>query len=652
MIPREKVDEVLAATRIEEVIGEFVNLKKAGSGYRGLSPFSQEKTPSFYVLPSKQIFKDFSSGKGGTAISFLMEHEHFTFPEAIKYLARKYGIEIEETVVDEAYQAAENEREELYLANAFAQKFFTESLHNTQEGRNIGLSYFRERGFTDGIIESFKLGYCPEHETPLYKAAETAGYKPDSLLKTGLIKEKNGSYFDFFRARVMFPIFSQSGRVIAFGGRILRTDKKIAKYFNSPESEIYFKSKVLYGLFQSKQEISRRDVCYLVEGYTDVLAMHQAGIKNTVSSSGTALTKEQIRLISRCTKNVTILYDGDPAGIRASLRGIDMLLEEGLNVRVVLFPENHDPDSFSKTVSEEELRNYIEAEQKDFVAFKSSLLLADAGDDPIRRSEAIKDIIYSIAHIPDAISRSMFIKQCSQKFELNEQSLILQCNKSRKDLYQKDHPGLREQNQLIAGADVQKQLPDVQENDQSTSEPQEKEVIRLLLNYSDKLINVAFLNEKNETVYEEMNLTRYMVDEISADGMGFSNPVYQEMFNCFAEALAAGKIISAGDFYMNDNEALRNAAIDLTTSPYTMSEHWHKKHGIFTVTEQESLDRVALRTMLVFKAKKINLLLKDFRQKLKNATEAGEIDKIMEHTLQLKQAEVNVNRMLGRDVIE
>jgi len=424
MILRKTIDEVFEAARVEEVIGDFVQLKKSGSNFKGLSPFSNERTPSFMVSPAKNIWKDFSSGKGGTSVSFLMEHEQFTYPEAIKYLAKKYNIEIEETTQTDEQKEQANERESLYLVSEYAKKQFQDNLLKTEEGKAIGLTYFKERGFTPETIQKFELGYAINKWDAFTNKAIKDGYQIDFLEKTGLSIVKEEKQFDRFKGRVLFPILSMSGRTLGFGGRILTNDKKVAKYLNSPESDIYHKSKILYGLFQAKQSIAKLNNCYLVEGYTDVIQFYQTGIKNVVSSSGTALTPDQIRLINRLTKNITVLFDGDAAGLRASLRGIDLILEQGMNVKICTFPEGEDPDSFSKKNSIEELTLFLDENAQDFISFKASLLASDAKNDPIKKSETIHNIITSISKIPDVISREIYIKECARIMDISEEVLF------------------------------------------------------------------------------------------------------------------------------------------------------------------------------------------------------------------------------------
>ncbi len=425
LISKETIEKVFDQARVEEVIGDFVQLKRSGSNMKGLSPFVNEKSPSFMVSPVKQIWKDFSSGKGGNSVTFLMEHEHFTYPEAIKYLANKYGIEVEETIVSNEDIEQANEKESMYLVSEFARDYFHKTMLNTDEGQAIGLSYFKERGFSKETIEKFQLGYSPDIWDAFTKEALGKAYKLEYLEKTGLtiIKQEDGKTFDRFKGRVMFPIQSMSGRVLGFGGRILTNDKKAAKYLNSPESEIYHKSKVLYGIFQAKQAIAKQDNCYLVEGYTDVIQFNQSGIENVVASSGTALTPDQIRLVNRLTNNITVLFDGDAAGLRASIRGIDLILEAGMNVKVCSFPDGEDPDSFAKNNSYEVLKQYLDENSKDFIQFKADLLVKEANNDPIKKAELIRDMVQSISKISDQIKREVYIKECSRIMDISEDVL-------------------------------------------------------------------------------------------------------------------------------------------------------------------------------------------------------------------------------------
>src|ERR1700761_4760912 len=485
MITKPTIDRIFEATDIVEVIGEFVQLKKRGANYVGLSPFANERTPSFTVSPAKGIFKDFSSGKGGSAVTFLMEHEKFTYPEALKWLAKKYGIEVEETVESFENKEEENHRESLMIVSAYAAKFFHESLLETDEGKSIGLSYFKERGFTNETIKKFELGYSPDQWEAFTIKALKEGYQQQFLEETGLsVKRDNGTLYDRYRGRVMFPIHSFTGRVIAFGGRTLKSDKNVPKYVNSPESEIYHKSNVLYGLYFAKKSIREEDNCYLVEGYADVISVHQAGIENTVASSGTSLTVETIRLIGRLTKNITILYDGDAAGIKASLRGLDMILEEGLNVKVVLFPDGHDPDSYVRSLGTNGFKKYIEDNKKDFILYKTDILLKEVGNDPIKKADVIREIVESIAKIPDSIKASVFIKECSYQLQIDERALLSELNKMRAAKAKKDS-----QQQFSRPAPADEVMPEVPElTTEKDESSQEKEIIRLLLLYGNKMI--------------------------------------------------------------------------------------------------------------------------------------------------------------------
>ena len=478
MISKTTIDQVFETARVEEVIGDFVQLKKAGSNFKGLSPFSDERTPSFMVSPVKQIWKDFSSGKGGNVVAFLMEHEHFTYPEAIKYLAKKYGIEIEETEQSSEQKELANERESLFLISEFAKEYFHNSLLKTEEGKAIGLTYFKERGFSEETIGIFKLGYSPNSWDAFTSHAIKKGYKLDFLQKTGLTIVKDEKQFDRFKGRVMFPILSLSGRTLGFGGRILTNDKKAAKYLNSPESDIYHKSKVLYGIHHAKQSIAKEDNCYLVEGYTDVIQLYQKGIKNVVSSSGTALTTEQIRLINRLTKNITLLFDGDAAGLSASLRGVDLILEQGMNVKICSFPEGEDPDSFAKNNTLEELSLYLEENAQDFINLKASLLANEAKNDPVKKAETIRDMVVSISKIPDVIKREVYVQECSRIMDISEEVLfntlaqILQKDKRETSKRPKQIQGVElvtSTNMSIKKVDAQFEL--------------EKKIIELLLLY-------------------------------------------------------------------------------------------------------------------------------------------------------------------------
>lgn len=536
MISQNTIETVFETARVEEVIGDFVQLKRAGSNLKGLSPFSNEKSPSFMVSPVKQIWKDFSSGKGGNAVTFLMEHEHFTYPEAIRYLAKKYNIEIEETEQTDADKAEANEKESMYLVSEFAQKYFHNVLMHTDEGKAIGYSYFKERGFTKDTIEKFGLGYSPETWDAFTLEALGKGYKIDYLDKTGLTIVKEGKQFDRFKGRVMFPIQSMSGRVLGFGGRILTNDKKAAKYLNSPESDIYHKSKVLYGIFHAKQAIAKQDNCFLVEGYTDVIQMHQAGIENVVASSGTALTPDQIRLVNRLTKNITVLFDGDAAGLRASIRGIDLILEEGMNVKVCTFPEGEDPDSFAKKTPYDDLVAYLSENAMDFIQFKASLLMKEAKNDPIKKAELIRDMVTSISKIPDKIKREIYVQECSRIMDISEEVIFnTLAQLVQKDIYE---AGKRQKTEQKA-FDVVKNVPEAVNTTVDVQYGLERKIIEILLLYGtaeeefeDVLLKA---NDEGEAV-EVKEMNNYKVYQriylsLQEDEVELANPLFRAIYN-------------------------------------------------------------------------------------------------------------------------
>ena len=637
MIPKDIIDKIFETAHIEEVIGEFVNLKKSGSNFKGLSPFVNEKTPSFMVSPAKGIFKDFSSGKGGNVVSFLMEHEGFSYPEALKWLGKYYNIEIPERELTDEEREKLNERESLFVANAFAQSFFVNQL-NTQEGKAIGLSYFSERGYRDDIVKKFQLGYSPDKNDALINAAEKAGHKITFFTKLGLIKSKeNGDQFDFFRGRVMFPIHSLTGRVVGFGGRTLRKDKKTAKYFNSPESPIYHKSDVLYGIYFARKDMMNQDNCYLVEGYTDVISMHQSGIENVVSSSGTALTNGQIRLIKRFTPNITILYDGDAAGIRASFRGIDLILQEGMNVKVVLFPDGEDPDSYSKSVSSSELATYLDANAKDFISFKTDILLAETQNDPIKKSKLIREILNSIALVPDQISQSVYIKQASSQFEIAEQTLINELNKIKRTNFKKDRKegGYNDGDtlDLITPPNQLPEKPAVRENLDS----QELDLLRLMLLYGSYGVEIEVEGSKEETTKLEVPVVQFILDELSIDGIVMTNETANEMIGEFNKAAASGIIPDIKHFVNHSNQKISSLAVDLTAEKYIVSENWAKMHNIYPETEEMKLQRAVEEAVWIYKLKRVRLMKSDLEIKLKNDIPESKQSVIMQNIIKYNE---------------
>lgn len=523
LISKETIEKVFDQARVEEVIGDFVQLKRSGSNMKGLSPFVNEKSPSFMVSPVKQIWKDFSSGKGGNSVTFLMEHEHFTYPEAIKYLANKYGIEVEETIVSNEDIEQANEKESMYLVSEFARDYFHKTMLNTDEGQAIGLSYFKERGFSKETIEKFQLGYSPDIWDAFTKEALGKAYKLEYLEKTGLtiVKQEDGKTFDRFKGRVMFPIQSMSGRVLGFGGRILTNDKKAAKYLNSPESEIYHKSKVLYGIFQAKQAIAKQDNCYLVEGYTDVIQFNQSGIENVVASSGTALTPDQIRLVNRLTNNITVLFDGDAAGLRASIRGIDLILEAGMNVKVCSFPDGEDPDSFAKNNSYEVLKQYLDENSKDFIQFKADLLVKEANNDPIKKAELIRDMVQSISKISDQIKREVYIKECSRIMDISEDVLY----NTLAQMLKKD---ISEANKKYT---EEKKAFEVHKN----NEQLQPEKINILYELEQKIIEILLINGSKTDDFTETFLSKDEAGNIVEVKETNSYKVYEKIYLALQE---------------------------------------------------------------------------------------------------------------------
>lgn len=594
MISRSTIDRVFESARVEEVIGEFVQLKKAGSNFKGLSPFTDEKSPSFMVSPVKQIWKDFSTGKGGNAISFLMEHEHYSYPEAIKWLAKKYNIEIEETEQTDEQKAQMNERESMFLVSNFAKDYFHDLMLNTNQGKAIGLSYFKERGFTDETIKKFDLGYCLDEWDNFTNAALAKGYDLKYLASTGLTIVKENKQFDRFKGRVMFPIHSMSGRILGFGGRILKADKKAAKYLNSPESDIYHKSKILYGIYQAKKEIAKQDNCYLVEGYTDVISFNQSNIENVVASSGTALTSDQIRLVNRLTKNITVLFDGDAAGIRASIRGIDLILEQGMNVKVVQFPDGEDPDSFAKSHSNSELKAYLEDSAQDFINFKVSLLLKDSNNDPIKKASVIRDIVTSISKIPDSIQREVYIQECSRIMEISERVLFSELaqllkkevfSKAKKSKPQVDlnqdpnHPPPEyfaelEQAQMgvVKGGEVA-----FKKVDQLSI--LEREIIRILLlfgneqvDFLEEIVNVDEDGKETITTREYQNsVSAEIYVHLHDDEIEFSNEIFQEIYTEIIHQINQSEKLNIDSLVNHPNPSIAN-----TVTSILMDEEKHQ----------------------------------------------------------------------------
>lgn len=656
MISKNTIDQVYEISRVEEVIGDFVQLKKSGSNFKGLSPFSDERTPSFMVSPVKQIWKDFSSGKGGNAVAFLMEHEHFSYPEAIRYLAKKYNIEIEETERTDEEKEQANERESMYLVSEYASNYFIKTLWESELGKAIGLSYFKERGFSDDTIKKFKLGYNPDQWDAFTATAIQDKYQLEYLSKTGLtiVKEQPGGpprTFDRFKGRVMFPIHSMSGRVLGFGGRILTNDKKAAKYLNSPESDIYHKSKVLYGIYYAKKAIAKEDNCYLVEGYTDVIQMHQKGIENVVASSGTALTPEQIRLINRLTKNITVLFDGDAAGLRASLRGIDLILEQGMNVKVCTFPEGEDPDSFSKNNPYEDVVHYLEHNAKDFIQFKTSLLAQEAADDPIKRADTVRDIVHSIAKIPDRIQKEIYIQECAKIMQISEEVLyntLAQIDKKtvqeatkKNQQEQKAFEVVKDQ-EVIEKVDVQFQL--------------ERKIIELLLLYGSQKERFEDLvlkeNEEGDLelqpeiveakVYEKIYL------DLQEDEIELSNEQFRQIYYQLMERLNASEEFSVQTMFteMEHGMAQEVSSILMEEERYVL-HNWERK-DIYPKDKKVGVAQLVGETILTLRCHLIKSRILQLQQETVDQQENKEIlEEIMNYLQLNKLLNAKLNRVLA-----
>lgn len=605
MISRSTIDQVYETARVEEVIGDFVTLKKSGSNFKGLSPFSQERTPSFMVSPVKQIWKDFSSGKGGNVVAFLMEHEHFTYPEAIRYLAKKYNVEIEETEQSSEEKEKMNRRESLYLVNKFAQEQFSKDLLESSEGMAIGLSYFRERGFTDETIQFFGLGYAAEQRDHFYKRATKAGYAEEYLVETGLVIKNERAAVDRFRGRVIFPIRSMAGRVQGFGGRILSSTAKTAKYLNSPESEIYHKSQVLYGIYEAKKAIAKEDICYLVEGYTDVIQMYQKGVENVVSSSGTALTPEQIRLIRRLTSNVVVLFDGDAAGLRAALRGIDLILEEGMNVRICSFPEGEDPDSFAKKHSLEEIKSYLSEQVKDFIQFKTDLLLQEAANDPVKKATTVREIVQSISKIPDAIKQEIYLRECAVQMEVSEAVLF---NTLAQEKNKKSVPVRK-----IAPSSVKQDLPPQKSDIKPTANNPllilEKQIISILIQYGN---DEAFFDELLVSSDEEGNLIEESKTvqskvyekvflDLQQDEVEMIQPEFQALYTQLIDKFQREGEVKPEKMIQQEDPDIGKILTDMLLADEEYQLHDWEKKNIFVKDRKSAVGQLVTETILTFR---------------------------------------------------
>ncbi len=648
MISKSTIDQVFDTARVEEVIGDFVQLKKSGSNFKGLSPFSEERTPSFMVSPVKQIWKDFSTGKGGTAVSFLMEHEHFTYPEAIKYLARKYNIEIEETLQSDSDKEAAGERESMYLVSEYARTYFHNTLLKTDAGKAIGLSYFKERGFTDETIKEFQLGYSTDAWSGLTDTALKKGYQLKYLESTGLSIVKETKQFDRFKGRVMFPIHSMSGRVLGFGGRILAKNEKAAKYLNSPESDIYHKSKVLYGIYYAKQTIAKEDNCYLVEGYTDVIQFHQKGIKNVVSSSGTALTPDQIRLINRLTKNITVLFDGDPAGIRAALRGIDLILEQGMNVKICTFPEGEDPDSFAKQNTLEELQTYLKENAKDFIAYKASLLMEEAQNDPVAKANLIRDMVTSISKVTDNIQREIYVRECSRIMDISEEvlfSTLAQMGKKAQNDANKSYNQKQKAFEVVKSTaapikvDIQYEL--------------EQKIIEILLLYGSRKESFEDLilkeNDKGalalEPVIHEVKVFEKIFLDLQEDEMQFTNENFKTLYYTIIDSLNQTDDFVIESFVNHLDPVLASDVTNILMNEERYNLHNWEKNNIFPKQKDLSIAQLVSETILTLRCFLIDRKVNEIKQDTQD-----EVDHraLLEDVLNYSNLKMLLSRKLSR----
>ena len=646
MISRATIDQIYQAAIIEDVVGEFVHLKRSGSAYKGLSPFANEKTPSFFVVPAKGIYKDFSSGKGGNVVDFLMQHEKLSYPEALRWLAAKYQIAIEEDEQSEEQLQEKSEREQLSVVTEFAARYFQEQLHEGEEGQAIGLSYFHERGFRDDIIRKFQLGYCPDKWDAMTQAALEQKYQLEYLVKAGLTRERDGKIYDFFRGRVMFPIHNISGKVIAFGGRTLKAEKDIAKYFNSPESELYVKSNVLYGLHLAKNGIVKHDMCYLVEGYTDVVSMHQAGVENVVASSGTSLTEGQIRLIRRYTPNITILYDGDSAGIKASFRGIDMILKEGMNVRVLLFPDGDDPDSFARKHSSEEIQEFISSNARDFISFKTSLLLEDAGNDPVKRAALIRGIVESIALIPDGISRTVYVQECSRLLNMNEQVLLQELNKVILSNFKKE-----KKEEAPVDVPLLDELPadGIPESvaEEFSIHHQEKDLIRILLHYGEKPIDITIVNEDGHEETHPVSVAEYIISNLESDEIVLESSVFDNIYREYVELIGKEQFPQSTNFTQHTDQSISGESSAILISPYSLSDNW-QRHFIYPETEDMQLRKAAKDCVFRLKLKRIQRIILDLQKELEQSVgDDAKYDSLLQEKIMLDRARTEISKYFG-----
>ena len=675
MIDQPTIDRILDAANIVDVVSEFVTLRKRGVNYVGLCPFHDDKTPSFYVSPAKNICKCFACGEGGTAVHFIMKHEQLSYFDALRYLAKKYNIEIHERELTDKEKQIRSDRESMLIVNAWAQKYFTMLLNEHIDGKTIGMRYFAERGFREDTIRKFQLGYSLEQRDALYQAALKSGYKKEYLEKTGLvIAYDDGRVNDRFRGRVIFPVHSLSGKVVAFGGRVLKKDEKTAKYVNSPESEIYHKSNELYGIYFAKQAIVKADRCFLVEGYTDVISMHQSGVENVVASSGTALTHGQIRLIHRFTNNITVLYDGDAAGIKAAIRGIDLLLEEGMNVKVVLLPDGEDPDSFARSHSASEFAEFIRQNETDFVRFKTKLLLAEAGNDPVKRSALIGDIIRTIAIVPDNITRTIYIRECSAKMEIDEQVVLNEVNKIRLSRNEQNRPQRQPQTEIqntisqtdtpvdvrpeekskdaptnlpAEGPAPQPHKPTVSER--SPYEPFEIALLRYVVRYGEQIL--YDYTDENTNEQERIRVAEYIHSELENDGLTFYTPVFKQMLDEAANRCHEDGFVAHRYFLAHPDPMVSRIAADLMSEKYQLSKYHFKYREV--EPEEERLDQLVVRDLFALKEAYILRQIREKQEALKQISPEAieQMKQIMEEITQLNEIKKILSKELGERII-
>lgn len=636
--------------RVEEVVGDFVALKRKGPRYLGLCPFHNEKTPSFNVSPNLGIYKCFGCGEAGDAITFLEKHEHLSYVEAIRWLAKRYAIDLPEEEQTTEQQIEQSERESIAVVQQWALNWSVEQLWSTDEGKRIALSYFHERGFTDSTIKTFQLGYVPEQGNAFAYAAQANGFNPEVLEKAGWIKRRDdgtGTPWDFFAGRVTFPILGLSGQPIGFGARTLKSDKKLPKYFNSPESVLYNKSRSLYGIAHAKKTIVEQGLCYLVEGYTDVISLHQAGITNVVASSGTSLTEDQVRLIKRYAPVVTILYDGDAAGMKASLRGIDLVLKEGLNVKVVTFPEGEDPDSFAKSHSSSEVSEHLKRNAQDFLVFKASLLMAEVGDDPVKKAASIHEIVESIALVPDQVLRSLYIQQCGRMLGVNEQALISEMNKVLRKQHRKQLGGDQQTYDEQLAPEIASPQPEVE--DLGTT-PQERDLLRMLLNYGHERIMVPFEQEDGSAVDEETSVAELMFEMLALDDILFDHPLFREIYLDYRHSSNLGQPVEATRYVAHEREEWRSTAIDLLTDRHLLSPNWKARHKIHVKRESEQLKDALEESVDILKERRVDRMIKERQELLKTADELG-VMALLTEIVHLSEAKKKLAKKTGRVVV-